>query len=82
MVSSMTVYSILLHVLLTLFYVLDSEQQFYVLPVEKATDGEWLEVSRELLSSSGPLRPTLDRNVSLYRPSSHVNQFDLSGTVS
>ena len=42
---------------------------------------ERLVVVREVLSSSEPLKPTLDRGVVLYRPSPHVNQFDLSGKV-
>ena len=58
----------------------DSEQQFYVLPEEKAKDMEHLQVCRELLSSSSPLRATLDRNLTLFRPSVRVTHFDLPGT--
>ena len=71
----------------------DSEEQFYVLPGTECSEietesggggteeGEQLAVFRELLCSSEPLKLTLDRNVTLYRPSPHVNQFDLSGTL-
>jgi UBX domain-containing protein 6 len=40
--------------------------------------GERLSVYRELLSGAEPLRPSLDRQVSVFRPSPHVNNFDLS----
>jgi UBX domain-containing protein 6 len=41
-------------------------------------ESEQLAVFRELLCSSEPLKPTLDRNVTLFTPSPHVNHFDLS----
>ena len=42
-------------------------------------ESEQLAVFRELLCSSEPLKPTLDRNVTLFTPSPRVNHFDLSG---
>jgi UBX domain-containing protein 6 len=47
---------------------------------EEAGEGdERLSVYRELLSGAEPLRPSLDRQVSVFRSSPHVNNFDLSG---
>ena len=40
---------------------------------------EMMSVYRELLSSSEPLRPAIDRQVTLFRSSPHVTNFDLSG---
>lgn len=44
-----------------------------------SSEVEQLTVYREMLSDSEPLKPELDRQVTLYRPSPQVTQFDLSG---
>ena len=55
----------------------DSEQQFYVLPMDKATNTSDLETHRELLTSAHPLTAKVDRNLQVFKPSPRATHFDL-----
>ena len=56
---------------------LDSEEEFLVLPKEKAVLTADLETCQELLTSGQRLSLKLDRNLQVFKPSFRATTFDL-----
>ena len=55
-------YTLILKQFIELHLLPDGEEQFYVLPEDKAEDVDTLLAQRELLSTAEPLKPQLDRS--------------------
>ena len=55
----------------------DGEEHFYVLPMDKATNTDDLQVHRELLISAQPLKTKVDRNLQVFKASPKATHFDL-----